>query len=253
VADAALLMQAVSRPDPRDYLGLPPQDIAWRRLARTPAGLRIGLWVEPAASDWRVDPEVLAAVLAAARHFEAAGAIVEPLKDWTTDEMQLGLVHFFTMRCRVDLAAMPPERAKRAAAYIHGAAEYAAALTPEDTFRAFTRMQAMQAATVAATQPYDFVLAPVSPVLPFAAESTGSDAQMSTSDSHFTVPFNQSGQPAASIPCGHSAAGLPIGLQIVGRRFDDLGVLQMAHFYESVRGPRAPWPEPPPRKFLAVA
>jgi aspartyl-tRNA(Asn)/glutamyl-tRNA(Gln) amidotransferase subunit A len=76
---------------------------------------------------------------------------------------------------------------------------------------------------------------------------------MSTRDSHFTVPFNQSGQPAASIHCGHSASGLPIGLQIVGRRFDDLGVLQMAHFYESVRGPRAPWPEPPPRKFLAVA
>jgi len=252
VADAALLMQVVSRPDPRDYLGLPPQDIAWQRLARGPAGLRIGLWVEPSASDWRVEPEVLAAVLAAARHFEAAGAIVEPLKDWTTDEMQLGLVHFFTMRCRVDLAAMPPERAKRAADYIHAAAGFAASLTAQDTFRAFTRMQAMQAATAAATQPYDFVLSPVSPVLPFAAESTGSDAEMSTRDSHFTVPFNQSGQPAASIHCGHSASGLPIGLQIVGRRFDDLGVLQMAHFYESVRGPRAPWPEPPPRKFLAV-
>ena len=123
-------------------------------------------------------------------------------------------------------------------------AVFAASLTPEDSFRAFTRMQSMQAATAAATGPYDFVLAPVSPVLPFAAESTGSDAEMSTRDSHFTVPFNQSGQPAASIHCGHSASGLPIGLQIAGRRFDDLGVLQMARFYESVRGPQAPWPEP---------
>ena len=49
-------------------------------------------------------------------------------------------------------------------------------------------------------------------------------------------------QPAASINCGCTAAGLPIGLQIVGRRHDDLGVLRMAHAWEAMRAPQRPWP-----------
>lgn len=243
VADAALLMQVVTRPDARDYMSLPPNDFAWQRLERNVKGLRIGLWTETTGG-WPIDAEVKEAVLAAARLFEQAGAIVEPLADWTTLDMRMGMAHFFTMRCRVDLAAMPPERAKLAAGYIHQAAEFAASLTPEDTFRAFTRMQALRAATVAATQPFDYVLSPVSPVLPFAADAINSGSENPLKDSHFTSVFNQSEQPAASINCGHSTNGLPIGLQIAGRRFDDLGVLQMARFYESVRPAQARWPEP---------
>jgi aspartyl-tRNA(Asn)/glutamyl-tRNA(Gln) amidotransferase subunit A len=224
-------------------MSLPAQEIAWRQLARDMKGVRIGLWTEPAGG-WPVDAQVQAAVLAAARLFEQAGAIVEPLADWSTPEMRIGMAHFFTMRCRVDLAAMPQERAALAAPYIHAAAEFAGSLTPEDTFRAFSRMQALRAATVAATQPYDFVLSPVSPVLPFAAEAINSGADTPLKDSHFTSVFNQSEQPAASINCGWSKSGLPIGLQIAGRRFDDLGVLQMAAFYEGVRPAQAPWPEP---------
>ncbi|BEP56429.1 amidase [Variovorax sp. V118] len=243
VADAALLMQVVTRPDARDYMCLPPNDFAWQRLERSVKGLRIGLWTETMGG-WPIDAEVKEAVLAAARLFEQAGAIVEPLADWTTLDMRMGMAHFFTMRCRVDLAAMPPERAKLAAGYIHQAAEFAASLTPEDTFRAFTRMQALRAATVAATQPFDYVLSPVSPVLPFAADAINSGSENLLKDSHFTSVFNQSEQPAASINCGHAKNGLPIGLQIAGRRFDDLGVLQMARFYESVRPAQARWPEP---------
>ncbi|WP_062468904.1 amidase [Variovorax boronicumulans] len=243
VADAALLMQVVTRPDARDYMSLPPNDFAWQRLERNVKGLRIGLWTETMGG-WPIDAEVKEAVLAAARLFEQAGAIVEPLADWTTLDMRMGMAHFFTMRCRVDLAAMAPERAKLAAGYIHQAAEFAASLTPEDTFRAFTRMQALRAATVAATQPFDYVLSPVSPVLPFAAEAINSGSENLLKDSHFTSVFNQSEQPAASINCGHAKNGLPIGLQIAGRRFDDLGVLQMARFYESVRPAQARWPEP---------
>lgn len=243
VADAALLMQVVTRPDARDYMSLPPNDFAWQRLERNVKGLRIGLWTETMGG-WPIDAEVKEAVLAAARLFEQAGAIVEPLADWSTLDMRMGMAHFFTMRCRVDLAAMLPERAKLAAGYIHQAAEFAASLTPEDTFRAFTRMQALRAATVAATQPFDYVLSPVSPVLPFAADAINSGSENLLKDSHFTSVFNQSEQPAASINCGHAKNGLPIGLQIAGRRFDDLGVLQMAHFYESVRPAQARWPEP---------
>jgi aspartyl-tRNA(Asn)/glutamyl-tRNA(Gln) amidotransferase subunit A len=243
VADAALLMQVVSRPDARDFMSLPAQDIAWQHLDRDMKGVRIGLWTETAGG-WPIDPEVKEAVVAAARLFEQAGAIVEPLADWTTTDMRMGMAHFFTMRCRVDLAAMPPGRAALAAPYIHAAAEYAASLTPEETFRAFVHIQALRAATVAATLPYDCVLSPVSPVLPFAADAINSGSETPMKDSHFTSVFNQSEQPAASINCGYSKGGLPIGLQIAGRRFDDLGVLQMAAFYEGVRPVQAAWPEP---------
>ena len=53
----------------------------------------------------------------------------------------------------------------------------------------------------------------------------------------FTFPFNLTGQPAASVPCGFSSAGLPIGLQIVGRRWDDRGVLRAAAAFEAIQ----PW------------
>jgi aspartyl-tRNA(Asn)/glutamyl-tRNA(Gln) amidotransferase subunit A len=53
----------------------------------------------------------------------------------------------------------------------------------------------------------------------------------------FSYPFNWSGSPAASVPCGFTPAGLPVGLQIVGRRFDDLGVLQASAAFETAK----PW------------
>lgn len=243
VADAALLMGVLARPDARDPTSLPPQAIDWLQLDRSPKGLRMGLWLTPAAP-WTVDPEVQAAVRAAARAFEQAGAVVEEIPDWTTPEMFAGMFQFFCMRCRADLAAMPPERAARAASYVHDAAAYAGTLSAEAAFQAFMQLQAMQAATVAATQPYDYVLSPVSPGLPFAAEAISSQGETPWKDAHFTAVFNHSGQPAASINCGHARNGLPIGLQIAGRRFDDAGVLQMARFYETVRPPQPAWPEP---------
>ena len=53
----------------------------------------------------------------------------------------------------------------------------------------------------------------------------------------FSYPFNFSGSPAASVPCGFTGTGLPVGLQIVSRRFNDLGVLQAAAAFETAR----PW------------
>ena len=58
----------------------------------------------------------------------------------------------------------------------------------------------------------------------------------------FTVTWNMSEQPAATINCGYTSDGLPIGLQIVGPRFDDAGVLRLAQAYETWRGPQRPWP-----------
>jgi Asp-tRNA(Asn)/Glu-tRNA(Gln) amidotransferase A subunit family amidase len=61
----------------------------------------------------------------------------------------------------------------------------------------------------------------------------------------FTVPYNMSEQPAASINCGYTSGGLPIGLQIAGQRFDDLGVLRVSRAFELLRSGQRPWPGVP--------
>jgi len=59
----------------------------------------------------------------------------------------------------------------------------------------------------------------------------------------YTTPFNFSGHPAASIPCGWSKEGLPIGMQIVGKRFDEITVLQVSKAFEEI----APWQDKKPQ------
>ena len=108
----------------------------------------------------------------------------------------------------------------------------------------------MRKAAVTATLPYDFVIAPTAPITAFAAElaSPSDDPLDPFPHISFTVAFNMSEQPALSINCGYSDEGLPIGMQIIGRRFDDLGVLRVASAFEAMRtGAVRPWPEPPSR------
>ena len=84
----------------------------------------------------------------------------------------------------------------------------------------------------------DYVISPVSPVVNFAAElaSPINDPEKPFEHIGYTVPWNMSENPAISINGGFDAKGFPIGVQIVGRRFDDLGVLGMAKAFEGLRG-----------------
>jgi Asp-tRNA(Asn)/Glu-tRNA(Gln) amidotransferase A subunit family amidase len=246
VADAALLMQVLAQPDARDTMSLPPAQIDWSALRREVKGLRIGLLLD-AGWGLAVEPDTLEAVQAAARTFEAAGATVEPLRPFTTRAMIAGLDNFWRMRSWLDFSALPPQRQAKVLPYIRDWISTAAGLSGADVFHGFSQMGAIRDATLAATQPFDFVLSPVSPVPAFTAEwaSPIDDPRRPFEHIAFTLPFNMSEQPAASISCGFTRDGLPIGLQISGRRFDDLGVLQLAHAYEDLRGPQRPWPTPP--------
>ena len=104
---------------------------------------------------------------------------------------------------------------------------------------------AMRDAALRAIQPYDFILSPVSPVPSFPAEwaSPVNDPAQPFEHICFTVAANMSDQPAISVHAGLTAGGLPIGLQITGKRFDDLGVLRMGRAWETMRGAVA-WPRP---------
>lgn len=89
------------------------------------------------------------------------------------------------------------------------------------------------------------MLSPVAPITAFPAHlpSPTNDPLRPLEHIAFTVPYNMSEQPAASVPCGHDGQ-LPIGVQIAGRRFDDLGVLRLSRVLEQLRPPQPAWPQP---------
>ena len=249
VADAALAMQVLSLPDARDSMSLPAQDIPWQDFDVEPGhlrGLRIGLLMD-AGCGLPVDPQIREAVEQAARRLEQAGAVVEPMPPFMTPAMLEGMDHFWRMRSLVDMKALRPEQRERVLPYIRQWAESAEGFGGDHVFRAFAQFHATRVATVQACARFDYVVSPVSPNLPVAAElpSPTNDPLRPLEHIGFTVPYNMSEQPAASINCGYSSEGLPIGLQIAGQRFDDLGVLRVARAFEQIRGEQRPWPEPP--------
>lgn len=243
VDDAARLMAVLSKPDPRDTMSLPPQTLEWLSLDVDVRGLKLGLQLD-AGWGLPVEPEVRDVVTAAARAFERAGAIVEPVAPFCTRAMVEGLNDFWRMRSWLDLKALPEARRDKVLPYIRAWAEGARGLDGERVFAGYSQMGAMREAAVAACRPFDFVLSPVSPVPAFDAglPSPVNDPERPFEHIAFTVPYNFSEQPAVSVNAGYTAAGLPVGLQIAGARFDDLGVLRLARAWEHLRPPQRPWP-----------
>ena len=243
--DAALLMRELSKPDARDTMCLPPQSFDWLELNRSVKGLRLGFHLE-AGAGMPVDPQVRQTIEKAAQLFADAGATVALMPPFFTREMLDGMDRFFRQRAWLDLAGLPPDRRELVLPYIRAWAAPAVHYTGAQVFDGVSQMLAMRQAAVAASQPFDFVLSPVAPVAAFAAElaSPINDPQRPFEHIAFTLPYNMSEQPSASINAGYAASGLPIGLQITGKRFDDLGVLQLAYAFEQMRGPQRPWPTP---------
>ncbi len=256
VADAAWFMQVLSLPDARDSMSLPFQPIEWLRFDQGVdklKGLRIGLLLE-AGCGLAVEPEVRAAVEHAARLFERAGAVVAPMAPFMTQVMLDGMDHFWRMRSHVDMKALAPQARSRVLPYIREWADSAAGMEGEKVFKAASQFHATRVAAVNACRAFDYVISPTSPVPAFPAElpSPTNDPMRPLEHIGFTVPFNMSEQPAASINCGYTSGGLPIGLQIAGQRFDDLGVLQVSRAFELIRDGQRPWPQPPSKALHHV-
>ena len=249
VADAAIAMAVLSRPDTRDATSLPPQDLAWTDLPEDPQqtvhGLKIALLMD-AGWGLPLHPEVAAAVQGAAQLLAAAGAIVTPLAGFTTRAMADGINGFWRMRSWLDISALPDERQAQVLPYIRDWVAAASGYSAAQLFQHHSQFAALRDAAVAACAPFDFVISPVAPDVAGAAEAPSPTGDPLRAMEHiaYTLPFNMSGQPAISLPCGFDAAGLPIGLQIAGHRHDDLGVLRLARAWELLRpaGWIRPWP-----------
>ena len=248
VADAALLMSALSLPDERDATRLPYQALPWLDAEPLDAvrGKRIGLMLD-AGWGLPVDADIRAAIEGAARRLEQAGAIVEPLPAFSTREMADGINLFWRTRSYLDIQALAAERRERVLPFIRQWVAAAEGCSSAQLFHGYSQFAALRDAAVAACHAFDFVISPVAPVSAFAAEwaMPTNDPLRAMEHIAFTLPFNMSEQPAISVPCAHTAAGLPIGLQISGHRFDDIGVLRLARAFEQLRAPLPPWPMPP--------
>ncbi|GGH31128.1 amidase [Alsobacter metallidurans] len=243
IADAALMMSVLSRPDGRDGTSLPEQAINWADLSIALRGLRIGLMLDIGAG-LPLDPEVATAVERAASLFEQAGAQVRPVMPILSRDMLDGLDDFWRVRAWDDLSRLSDERRDRVLPYIRDWAETGAHRSGLDVIRGYNRTMEMRKGAAALFADHDFVLSPTAPVPAYPAEWASPLHDPSRPFEHigYTVVWNMAENPAVSVNAGFTAAGLPIGLQIVGRRFDDRGVLAMGRVWEEMRGGEMRWP-----------
>jgi len=243
VADTALLMSIIAVPDTRDHLALPALPTEWPDRPGEVPGLRLGLLTD-IGTGLPVDPEISAAVEAAARLLESAGATVEPVAPFLTREMLDGMDRFWRARAWADIGALPDERRERVLPFILEWAAGGKDLSGAQVFHGFSQMDAMAVAATRALGELDYLLLPTAPIPAYPVQLPAPLNDPADPFGHIvtSLPFNMSGQPAVAINCGYTGGGLPIGLQIVGHRFDDPGVLRLAFGYEQMRPPQRPWP-----------
>ena len=241
VGDAALMLTVLSEPDHRDPYALPPEKTVWSDgIEDGVRGWRIAY--SPTFGCAKVDPEIGDAVTKAVRQFETLGAIVEEVGSifpsprealltlWAAGAAKLLDGYSADQRALVDpgLVATASEGARISAVDYLGAELVRTALGQE---------------MAAFHQKYDLLL---TPMMPIPALPVGQDLSDPATERHwidwspFSYPFNLTRQPAASIPCGLTRAGLPIGLQIVGPLYADAKVLRAARAFETTQPERRP-------------
>lgn len=245
VDDVAWIMDIISRPDARDYAALPTAAIEWGDLHLDVTKLRVGLHLD-AGAGMELDNEVRAAVAAVGQLFADSGSEVTETEPFITDEMLTDLDLFWRVRAWSQFRPLSASQQAKVLPFIADWCMGGADVSGSRVLECYETINAMRAATVRATLPYDIVVSPVATRAAFPAEWPMPFGDINGGMSHigFTLPYNMSGQPAATVNCGFTADGRPIGVQISGRRFDDIGVLRAASWYEQSR-PTSAEPEFP--------
>jgi aspartyl-tRNA(Asn)/glutamyl-tRNA(Gln) amidotransferase subunit A len=240
VADAALMLSIMAGPDDWDRTSLeaPPEDYVGKLDAGI-TGLRVAF--SPDLGGITVDAEVAALIRDAVRAFDELGCVVEEVKPGFADSHDL-------IRCLWS--------AHEAGNYAQYLQEWRDRMDPglvaciEDGLQysmvEYVEARGQKLAYWDTVRPlfekFDLLLTPTLSVAAFPVgrlnpEHWPQHAWDWIGWASFSYPFNFTGQPAASVPAGFTPAGLPVGLQIVGRRFADLTVLQAAAAFEAAR----PW------------
>lgn len=239
VTDVALMLDVIGRPDPRDWMGLdtPPAPFV-SGLERGVEGLRVAF--SPDLGYVTNDPEVDDAVRAAAQVFADAGAIVEGVDPGFTDPREAFHTLWFTGADQVVRlfgdGATPAELADRIDPLLAATLPPFADVSAADYLRAAAVQQGLGVLMGQFHQTHDVLLTPTMPIAAFAIGQDTPDGwpdPLWTSWTPYTYPFNMTGQPALTLPCGLTSAGRPVGLQVVGARHRDALVLRAGRAYEA--------------------
>ncbi|MCG5531230.1 amidase [Halorhodospira halochloris] len=232
VEDAALLMDVIAESDPRDPT-LPPDNCSYlQAIEGGVRGLRIAF--SPNLGYVDVDPEIARAVAAAAQTMEALGAQVDEIDPGFSDPRQAFDLLFFGGAANA-LRSIPEEKHNVMDPALVEAVNSVKDATMLDYMQAMNERAALTEQMSLFHQRYDLLL---TPTLPIPAFSAGLEVPEGWHDHRwpswtpFTYPFNMTGQPACSVPCGFTSDGLPIGVQMVGPRHADGLVLRAAHTYQ---------------------
>ena len=240
VEDTALMLSVLAGPDSRSPICLPERgSIFLKSLERNLKGVRIA-W-SPDLGGLPVDSRVTETLEAQRHVFEDLGCVVEEGFPDFSDADEI----FKTFRAwfyELKLASLLPEHREKIKETVIWNIESGMKLSGPELGRAEVKRTALFHRVREFMQDYDFLALPVSQVPPFPLEqeyvSEINGLQMGTYLDWMRSCYfiSVTGQPAISVPCGFTAEGLPVGLQLVGRPQDDLGVLQLANAFEKATG-----------------
>jgi aspartyl-tRNA(Asn)/glutamyl-tRNA(Gln) amidotransferase subunit A len=247
VKDAALMLDAIKGPHYGDMYSLPDQNINYsEKLDEKPKKLKIGFSHDLGFAKV-IDPEVKENFLDSVQKFEKFGWIVEPAKIKIRNPERI-LLTYHTVLFAYDLSS----KLKNSKEIMHPglikAVEAGANASVMDFARSMSRRKSLYDDLYKYFKEYDLLLTPTTGLpafelgILFPSEIDGKMVSP-TAWAPLVSLFNMTGNPAASIPCGWSNDGLPIGMQIVGNKFDDLTVLQVSKAFEDI----APWQEKRPK------
>jgi aspartyl-tRNA(Asn)/glutamyl-tRNA(Gln) amidotransferase subunit A len=241
VHDAALMLNVLSQPDARDWFALPYDPRDYRvGLDDGVRGLRIAYSADLGGAD--VEPEVAALVEQAAMRFVELGALVEAVDPDFDGVAEVFRRHWFTGAAYL-LKDFSPRRKSLMDPGLVAVAEEGAKIGMLELQEAVQKRGAYGVRMNQFHERYDLLLTPTLPLAAFDAGKEVADVVKEkrwTDWTPFSYPFNLTQQPAASIPCGLTREGLPVGLQIVGPRYQDALVLRAARAFESLQPPPMP-------------
>ncbi len=235
VEDAAMAMAVIAGPDPRDWYALPADGGDRRDSEDGVRGLRMAYCADMGSAG--VDPEVAALAAGAAEAMQGLGAAVEAA-DPGLGLLRERFLDLVTPGLAEAVAGFAAEAQARMDPGLLAFAEIGERVSLKDYLRAVKARETAGVAMNLFHQTYDLLLTPTVPIPAFAAGSEvppGSGLEHWIDWTAFSYPFNLTGQPAASMPCGITGSGLPVGLQVVGPRHRDELVLQACRAFEAAR------------------
>ena len=247
VRDAALMLDVMAGEDDSDRNSLPKPNISYLdKLEETPRKLKIGYSLDLGFARI-IDPEVERLVLDAAQKFEKL--------DWSVEKSKIKIKSpeftFWIIWASGFAYYLKPyleEWGDKIDPGLVETAKIGMTYSSEDIIKAQIQREAVYERICQHFKNYDLLITPTLACPAFelglshATEIDGKKVGPGAWTPH-TFPFNMSGHPAASIPCGWTSDGLPIGMQIIGKRFDDLTVLQVSNAFEEI----APWQDKKPK------